>query len=108
MKNAVRIAGALALALGLGLFTFSPASAQPLKVTRATLKNGLQVVVVHDPLAPVVTTVLNYRVGSNEQQYPGEAHALEHMMFRGTPDISQTQLFEISQLMGGDYDADTE
>lgn len=108
MKNAVRMAGAFALALGLGLFTFSPAVAQPLSVTRATLKNGLQVVVVHDPLAPVVTTVLNYRVGSNEQQYAGEAHALEHMMFRGTPDISQTQLFEISQLMGGDYDADTQ
>ena len=108
MKIAVRIAGALALVLGLGLASFSPAAAQPLKVTRATLKNGLQVVVVHDPLAPVVTTVLNYRAGSNEQQYPGEAHALEHMMFRGTPDISQTQLFEISQLMGGDYDADTQ
>ncbi len=84
------------------------ASAQALNVTRATLKNGLQVVVVHDPLAPVVTTVLNYRAGSNEQQFPGEAHALEHMMFRGTPDISQTQLFEISQLMGGSYDADTQ
>ncbi len=77
-------------------------------VTRATLANGLQVVVVHDPLAPVVTTVMNYDVGSNEERYPGEAHALEHMMFRGTSDISQTQLFEIGQLMGGDYDADTQ
>src|SRR5581483_10057601 len=36
------------------------------------------------------------------------AHALEHMMFRGTPSISQAQLFEIGQLMGGDYDADTQ
>jgi zinc protease len=81
---------------------------QPLAITRATLANGLQVVVVRDPLAPVVMTTLNYRVGSNEEQYPGEAHALEHMMFRGTPDVSQTQLFEISQLMGGDYDADTQ
>ncbi len=84
------------------------ADAGALTVTRATLGNGLQVVVVHDPLAPVVTAVLNYRVGSNEERFPGEAHALEHMMFRGTPDISQTQLFEIGQLMGGDYDADTQ
>jgi zinc protease len=91
-----------------GILAQVPAAAQPLQVTRATLKNGLQVVVVHDPLAPVVTTVLNYRAGSNEQQYAGQAHALEHMMFRGTPDISQTQLFEIAQLMGGDYDADTQ
>lgn len=85
-----------------------PAPAAQLKVTRATLKNGLQVVVVDDPLAPTVSTVLNYRAGGNEQNFPGEAHALEHMMFRGTKDISQTQLFEISQLMGGDYDADTQ
>jgi zinc protease len=108
MNAIVRIACAAALAIGVGMFAQLPAAAQPLQVTRATLKNGLQVVVVHDPLAPVVTTVLNYRAGSNEQQYAGEAHALEHMMFRGTPDISQTQLFEISQLMGGDYDADTQ
>lgn len=108
MKIVARLTGALALVLGLALTASAPAPAQPLKVTRATLSNGLQVVVVQDPLAPVVTTVLNYRAGSNEQQYPGEAHALEHMMFRGTPDISQTQLFEISQLMGGDYDADTQ
>lgn len=102
MKKAAFI---LALA---SLFFPAVAKAQPLSVTRATLKNGLQVVVVHDPLAPVVSTVLNYRAGGNEQTIPGEAHALEHMMFRGTPDISQTQLFEISQLMGGLYDADTQ
>lgn len=108
MNKLERIAGALVLALGLGFLSCAAVSAQPLTVTRATLDNGLHVVVVHDPLAPVVTTVLNYRVGSNEQRFPGEAHALEHMMFRGTPDISQTQLFEISQLMGGDYDADTQ
>jgi zinc protease len=108
MKNLVRIACAAALAIGVGILAQLPASAQPLQVTRATLKNGLQVVVVHDPLAPVVTTVLNYRAGSNEQQFAGQAHALEHMMFRGTKDVSQTQLFEISQLMGGDYNADTQ
>ncbi len=108
MNNAVRFVRAAALVIGAAFFAHLPAAAQPLQVTRATLRNGLQVVVVRDPLAPVVTSVLNYRAGSNEQQFPGEAHALEHMMFRGTPDVSQTQLFEISQLMGGDYDADTQ
>ncbi len=79
-----------------------------LDVTRATLPNGLQVIVVHDPLAPVVTAVLNYRVGSNEQQYDGQAHALEHMMFRGSPSLSESQLSDISELLGGDSDADTQ
>ena len=52
-------------------------------VARATLSNGLRVVVVHNTLAPVVTAMINYQVGSDEQWIPGLAHATEHMMFRG-------------------------
>ncbi|HET6896352.1 MAG TPA: pitrilysin family protein [Candidatus Baltobacteraceae bacterium] len=107
MKNMIRIACAAALAIGVGIFAQAPADAQLLGVTRAALKNGLQVVVIHDPLAPVVTSELVYKVGSNEQQFPGEAHALEHMMFRGTKNVSSAQIYEIGQLLGGDYDADT-
>ena len=44
-----------------------------LSVTRATLSNGLRVVVVHNPLAPVVTTTLNYEAGSAEQTVAGIA-----------------------------------
>ena len=35
-------------------------------VVRATLDNGLRVVIVPNNLAPVVTAVMNYLVGSNE------------------------------------------
>lgn len=79
-----------------------------LAVTRATLPNGLRVVVVHDPLAPVVTTMLNYEVGSDEQTVDGEAHALEHMMFRGSKTVSSSQLMDSISLTGGDFDADTQ
>src|ERR1039458_7424285 len=79
-------------------------------VLRATLKNGLRVVIVRNPLAPVVTTVVTYQVGSDEAPagFPGMAHALEHMMFRGNPGLSAEQLSQISAAMGGNFDADTQ
>lgn len=79
-------------------------------VLRATLPNGLRVIIVRDPLAPVATAVMNYKVGSDEAPagFPGMAHAQEHMMFRGSPNLSADQLAEITAAMGGDFDADTQ
>ncbi|MBM3567044.1 MAG: insulinase family protein, partial [Alphaproteobacteria bacterium] len=51
-----------------------------------TLDNGLTVVVVPNPRAPVVKHMIWYRVGAADEE-PGEtgiAHFLEHLMFKGT------------------------
>ncbi len=78
-------------------------------VARAVLDNGLRVVVVRDALAPVVTTEVSYLVGSDEvpKGFPGTAHALEHMMFRGSPGLSKDQLAAIAANMGGSFNAQT-
>jgi len=79
-------------------------------ILRSTLANGMRVVIVKNALAPVVTTQVNYLVGSNEAPdgFPGMAHALEHMMFRGSPGLSAAQLANIIALMGGNFNADTQ
>ena len=79
-------------------------------VTRATLKNGLRVVIVRNTLAPVVTVQENYLVGANETPagFPGMAHAQEHMSFRGCQGMDADQTAAIYAQLGGDDNADTQ
>ncbi len=100
----------LSAAISLGLAaTGAMAAAHDANVTRATLDNGMRVVIVRDTLAPVVTTEMNYLAGSDEVPagFPGTAHAVEHMMFRGSPGLSKDQLAAVAANMGGAFNADT-
>ncbi len=79
-------------------------------VTRETLPNGLHVVIIRDPLAPVATINENYLVGGNETPtgFPGMAHAQEHMAFRGCDGLSADQIAAIYAQLGGTQDAETQ
>jgi zinc protease len=79
-------------------------------VLRATLPNGLRVVIVRDPLAPVVTLEENYLVGADETPggFPGMAHAQEHMAFRGCAGLGADQIAAIYAQLGGSVNADTQ
>ena len=102
------------LALGILLTGFtcsSEAQAQTTaNVTRATLDNGLRVVIVRDPLAPVATIEDNYLVGADETPagFPGTAHAQEHMAFRGCTGLTSDQIAAIYAQLGGFQNADTQ
>lgn len=64
------------------------------------LANGLRVVVKPDRRAPVVVSMVWYRIGSVDEQngVTGVAHVLEHMMFKGTKTVAPG---EFSRLIAG-------
>lgn len=97
---AVAVAATLAAAGG--------AKAAP-EISDFTLANGLEVVVIPDHRAPVVTHMVWYRNGSADDP-PGKsgiAHFLEHLMFKGTKDHKQGEFSEIVAELGGQENAFT-
>jgi len=79
-------------------------------VTRATLPNGMRVVIIRSTLAPVVTVQTNFLVGGDETPagFPGMAHAQEHMAFRGCTGMNADQTAAIYAQLGGQNNADTQ
>src|SRR5581483_4097725 len=77
----------VALLVAVAGFALAPAAqAAGPNVAHFTLANGLELVVIPDHRAPVVTHMIWYKIGSADEQ-PGQsgiAHFLEHLMFKGT------------------------
>lgn len=78
-------------------------------VTQAKLANGLDIVVIEDHRAPVVTHMVWYRNGSAEDPAgkSGIAHFLEHLMFKGTKNHPQGEFSELIAGLGGQENAFT-
>ena len=80
----------------------SPASPAP-RLRISPLPNGLDVVVIPDHRAPVVTHMVWYRNGSADDP-PGKsgiAHFLEHLMFKGTKRHPKGEFSEFISEVGG-------
>jgi len=74
-----------------------------------TLDNGLEVVVIPNHRAPVVTHMIWYKFGAADE-IPGEsgiAHFLEHLMFKGTPKVPDGQFSKTVKKLGGNDNAFT-
>jgi zinc protease len=107
--------GAAATGVVAGLEGLKPTDAHAapqaaaVKATQFTLKNGMQLVVIPDHRAPVVTHMVWYHVGGTDDPpgLSGAAHFFEHLMFRGTKEVPNGELSKIVARNGGQDNAQT-
>ena len=80
------------------------------RVTQTVLRNGLRVVVVENHAVPLANVAMWYRIGSADDPpgHTGLAHALEHMMFRGTRALSGAGIDLVHARLGIDANAQTD
>ncbi len=86
----------------------------PAKVFNAetfTLRNGMQVVVISNHRAPVVTHMVWYKVGAADEPQgdgiSGAAHFLEHLMFKGSRALDAGEFSKLIRSIGGEDNAFT-
>ena len=96
LKRVLPVVLALILAAG-------PVRALDIDLSTFTLDNGMQVVVIPDRRAPVVTHMVWYKVGAADEPEgkAGIAHFLEHLMFKGTPRYPDGAFSRIIRANGG-------
>jgi zinc protease len=75
----------------------------------AALHNGLRVVVIPNHRMPIVTHMVWYNVGAMDEigGKSGLAHFLEHLMFKGTPDVPSGDFSKTVARLGGNENAFT-
>ncbi len=81
----------------------------PTGVERATLANGLRVVVLPGPPSSAVGLALHYDVGTRNEvpSRTGFAHLFEHLMFQGTERVGQREFAYAVESAGGSYNGST-
>jgi zinc protease len=98
----------IALVCALASSSLAAEQAGP-EVADFTLANGLELVVIPDHRAPVVTHMIWYKVGAADET-PGKsglAHFLEHLMFKGTAKNPAGKFSQVVARIGGQENAFT-
>lgn len=87
----------------------NPAMPRTFNAETFRLENGMQVIVVPNTLAPVVTHMLWIRAGAADEpeSVAGAAHYLEHLMFKGTPHQKPGEYSRRIRALGGQDNAFT-
>ena len=99
--------------IGLLLIIGSVLDAAPhrvaIKPQEQQLDNGLRIVILEDHLAPIVSVVVGYAVGSRDDP-PGRsglAHLFEHMMFDGSANVGPREHSLLINRVGGRHQGQT-
>jgi zinc protease len=102
-KHSAQRAAALAASFIFALLALPALAAAPTQAVEHKLANGLRIIVKPDHRAPVVVVMVWYRVGSMDEVNgkTGIAHALEHMMFKGTREVPAGEFSRIIAEAGG-------
>ncbi len=71
------------------------------KVETFTLSNGVSCLLLQRDLAPTLSLIISFRVGSADESYDtiGAAHLLEHMLFKGTDTIGTKNYQEEKKIL---------
>ncbi|MGB7286507.1 MAG: pitrilysin family protein [Salaquimonas sp.] len=100
---------ALAVSIQLSVVAKAEMSLAPPDITRSQLDNGLEIVIIPDRRAPVVTHMMWYKAGSADEPRgkSGIAHFLEHLMFKGTKNVEAGEFSRKVAEIGGQENAFT-
>lgn len=111
MKLKIRaiLSGGLLLVCLSGYHPAVQAQPAPSTATEFMLKNGMKVIVREDHRAPTVVQMVWYKVGAIDESNgtTGVAHALEHMMFKGTRKHKTGEFSRLVAELGGSENAFT-
>ncbi len=109
MRQLISFVFAAALSLSTMTLAKADMSLAPPDLTLTSLDNGLQVVVIPDRRAPVVTHMVWYKAGSADEPRgkSGIAHFLEHLMFKGTKTYEAGEFSRKVAEIGGQENAFT-
>lgn len=91
------------------LLAFFPAFASGAPAQEFMLKNGMKIIVKEDHRAPTVAHMIWYKTGGMDEVNgtTGVAHALEHMMFKGTRTLKPGEFSKRVAALGGRENAFT-
>lgn len=111
MKLKIRaiLSGSLLLVCLSGRYPAVQAQPVPSATTEFMLKNGMKVIVREDHRAPTAVQMVWYKVGAIDESNgtTGVAHALEHMMFKGTKKHKTGEFSRLVAELGGRENAFT-